>query len=70
MVDPINNTDNNHLCLHRSYVLTVNGDKVNVQACLPKGGLNNLNACKAGDVFKMRNGEKYQVIQCKFPRCI
>ena len=49
-------------CLYRN----VNGCK----ACMPNGGINDISNEKVGDVVKMCNGDKYQVVKCKFPECM
>ena len=45
-------------------------DGVKLQECMPNGGLNNMSKFTTGEIVKMGNGDKYQVINCKYPRCL
>lgn len=49
-------------CLYKN----INGCK----ACMPNGGLNDISKNQIGEIVKIKNGEKYQVVKCKFPECL
>jgi hypothetical protein len=75
---PMTNNDKEQLCLYRTWTEKINGQPQKMQACYPhNGGGANISCSLDGkelsvgeNIKGFLDGKTYQVVKCKYPRCV